>query len=406
MSINNVSSVYDGTVVYSGTAPTYVTGPGGDEAISLTGGSGQYVSLPSGPPGPFDVPPGTAFTFECYFQLAALPSSGTAILAQRNQTWAVGVTSAGDVSLTISGVSVAIAAGVTLSLAVWYHVAVVYIGNRWYLLVNGAAPASPPAAGYDGGAVGPAGQSIGGDGTAAGTFPGLIAAARVSTAARYPAAAYVPPTVPLATDLDTRAIWSMNGTVQNTGVLLVTGPGGGTQGSGQSYGFTVGVMPGASLSGNVTVDLLVNGTTTGLSPTSVTLTTSQTSATFTFTPQAGQGGTDLPIAATSTGLSPSAVAFYVYTAQAYTIAVAAPYGSVFSGLAAQLGFQIIDPANPTGVLRWAPGTAGVIEAGSGTGVYVTLLTREPDWSRVLVWDAPPGGISYVMVLNPERAAGS
>src|SRR5205823_6461770 len=141
----NTVSVYDGTEVYTGTAPTFVTGLGGGQAISLTGGSGQYVSLPNTPRGPLDVFAVTPFTFECYFKLTSLPSSGTAILAQRDQTWLLGVTSAGDVTLTASGVSGTISAGVTLSTGTWYHVAAVYTGfaNTWYLLVNGAAPAAP-----------------------------------------------------------------------------------------------------------------------------------------------------------------------------------------------------------------------------------------------------------------------
>src|SRR5438309_2208694 len=84
---------------------------------------------------------------------------------------------------------------------------VVYTGTAttWYLLVNGAPPAAPRASGFDGGAASPANQSIGGDGTANGTFPGLITEARVSTIARYPASAYPTPTPPLATDYATLA---------------------------------------------------------------------------------------------------------------------------------------------------------------------------------------------------------
>jgi hypothetical protein len=399
-------SVYDGTLVYSGTGPSYVTGLGGDQAISFTAGSGQYIQLPNSPTGPLDVNSGNGFTFECFFQLTSLPSSGTAYLAQRNQTWSLGVTSAGDVVLTASGLAAAIAAGVTLSLNTWYHVAVVFTGNSslWYLCLAGNL-AGAPASGFDGGAVGPATQSIGGDGTTNGTFPGVIAAARVSTFARYPADSYAVPAAPLPTDFSTLAVYSMSATVKNTGVLTLTGPGGGSPGGGP-YKFTVGLMPGASLSGTATVNLLANGTTTGLSTSSVSLSSTQTSATFTFTPQSGQAGTSIPITATSTGLSPATVTFYTYTAQAYTIAVTAPYGVDFTSMGSQFGYWIYDPANISNKLRWGAGTAGITEQALGTGVYMMLVKAEPSWMRVVVWDAPASVTPYVEAINPQRAAGA
>jgi hypothetical protein len=285
-----------------------------------------------------------------------------------------------------------------------YHVAAVYDGTNWYLCLAGSLVGTPTAA-YDGGAVGPAAQSLAGDGTTTGTLPGILGQIRVSNFARYASSTYTVPTPPLPWDASTRVIYSLNGTPANTALLAIGSPGGGNAGT--AYAGAVGLT--GSVSGTVTVNLSDGFSSSHFSPSSVDLSNDNPTAQFTYTPNAAQAGTAVTITATPSvaAVSPAVAPIAVLsTTQLYTIAVTAPYGVTFSGLAAQLGYWIYDPSNPANALRWTPGTTGMTEQGAGTGVYMMLIKADPTWTRVLVWDAPAGVTPYVEALNPQRAAGA
>jgi hypothetical protein len=385
--------IFNGYLVWTSYPPSFVTGMNGAQALSLTGGSGQYVQLPTGP-GPFDVTVGYPFTFECFFQLASLPTSD-AVLAQREQTWLLTITTAGDVNLTVSGVTTPLAAGVTLSTGTWYHVAAVYDGSAWYLCVAGNAGGPGPAVtGFDGGAAGPVTQSIGGAaGNSAATLPGLIQDARVSALARYPNAPYGTPNPPLAWDVYVVTIWSMDGSAYASNLLTLTGPGAGNPGG--SYPTFAASLAGAP----VTVTFSDTFTNQHFDPPSLYLSGTQP---FTYSPDDVEAATLVTITATpdaGSGVSPAIYLFYVYSAQAYAIPASAPYGVGWSGLAGDLGYWLFFPPDPMQALYWAPGSGGVTEQPPGSGVYVTAVQVEPGWNRVLEWDAPAGTNPFITVVN-------